>query len=89
MRLPNKFSVIVNCAVCGWILHKCAKNGVVEFEARKVVDLDLDTERLRAGTHDFNGLRVAIVRDEKSFPRSNDSVAERHRFGGGGCFIEE
>ena len=89
MRLSDKFSVIVNCAVRGWILHKCAKNGVVEFEAREVVDLDLDAERLRAGTHDLNGLRVAIVCDQKSFSRSSDSVAERHRFGGGGCFVEE
>ena len=43
MRLLYKFTVIVNPAIGGGILHKRAENGVVEFETRVIADLDLDT----------------------------------------------
>ena len=89
MRLPDKLTVIENRAVGGGILDKRAKNGVVEFELRKIADPDLDAERLRAGVNDFNGLRMAIVCDEKHFSIGNDRMTKRHRFGGGGGFIEK
>ena len=89
MCLLNKLTVIVNRPVRGGILDKCAKNGVVEFELRKIVDLDLDADRLRPGANDFNGLRMAVVRDEKHFPVGNDRMTKRHCFGGGGGFIEK
>src|SRR4029450_1675118 len=89
VRFLNKIAVIVNCAVGGGILDECAKNSVVEFETRVIVDLDLDTERLRTRLNDSNGLRMAVVGDNKRFSIWNASVTERHRFGGGCGFIEQ
>ena len=89
MGLPNEFGVIVNCAVGRGILDKCAENRIIEFHAHEVVDLDGDAERFRARLDDLDRLRMTIVGDEKRFAIGNRRVAKRHRFGGGGGFVEE
>ena len=43
----------------------------------------------RPGLHDFDRLRVAHFRDEKSVASGDDRMAERHRLGRGGRFVEE
>jgi len=61
MRLPDECGVITNRAIRGGVLDECAENGVVEFEPRVIVDLDLDAKRLRAGLNDGNSLGMTIV----------------------------
>lgn len=89
MRLPNESTVIENRAIGRRVLHKSAKDRVVEFEPREIVDLDLDAKRFCACVHDFDGLWMTIIGDEKDFPVSNDCVTKRHCFGGRGRFIEQ
>ena len=89
MRLPDKFGIIANCAVSCWILYQRTEDSVVEFAARVIVDLNFDAERFRARAHDFDGLRMAIVGDEKSSSIGSDGATKRHRFGRGRCFIEQ
>src|SRR2546423_4940282 len=67
VRLLHKLGVIVNGAVRRRILYERAKNGAVELELRKVVDLDFNSERFRAGANDFDRFRVTIVSNEKVF----------------------
>src|ERR671936_2677129 len=67
VRLPDQFGVIVNRAVSRGILHERAKNRIVEFEARIIINLDVDPERFRAGLDDLDRLRMTAVRDEKCF----------------------
>ena len=81
--------VIVNRAVGRGILDERPENRFVEFELRKISHDHFDAERLRARLNDFDRLRVAIVGHEKSCSTPDRGVAERHRFGGGGGFIEE
>ena len=88
MRLFNELCVIVDRAVCRRILDKRAENGVVEFKARVIVDLNFDSEWLRARSDNFDRLRMAIVSDEKGFSIRNGRVTKRHRFSGGGRLIE-
>ena len=87
--LFNKLGVVINRAVGRRILDERAENGIVQFEPREVVDLNLDSERFRAGADDFDCLRMAIVGDEKSFSIGNGGVTKRHRFGCGGRFVEQ
>ena len=89
MRLPDEIGVVVNGAIRGWVLDECAENGVVEFETRVIVDLDLDPERLRACLDNANRLRMTIVGDEERFSIRCNRVAKRHRFGGGRGFIQQ
>ena len=81
--------VIEDGAVGRGILDESAKNRVVEFELREIAGDNLDAERFRAGLNNLDRLRVAIVRDEESVSAGGNGVTERHRFGGGGGFIEE
>ena len=54
-----------------------------------IADDDFDAERLRARLHDLDGLRMAASRNEESVAPARDRVTERHRFGGGGGFVEQ
>ena len=89
VRLPDESSIIINRTVGRRILHQCAEDSLVEFEPRVIVDLNFDAERFCARAHDFDGLRMAILGHEESFPAGSDGVTERHRFGCGRCFIEQ
>ena len=89
MRLPDECGVITNRAIRGGVLDECAENGVVEFEPRVIVDLDLDAKRLRAGLNDGNSLGMTIVGDEKFVSTGSDRMTKRHRFGGGGRFVQK
>src|SRR5207247_3909910 len=66
-----------------------------EFETRVIVDLDLNSERLRARLDDSNRLRMTIVGDKKSFLVAGvtapgySGMTKRHRLGGGRGFIEQ
>ena len=90
----REFFVVVDRTIRGRILHKCAKNRVIKFEIGKIAGHDFDPKWFRAGLHNIDGLRMAIVRHEKSIPRaaagdhSYSMMAESHCFGGGGCFVE-
>ena len=79
MRLLYKFTVIVNPAIGGGILHKRAENGVVEFEMRVITDLDVNSERLRACLNNGNRLRVTIVGHKEGFAVWSDRTTKRHR----------
>src|SRR5438128_12696131 len=89
MRLPDECGVITNRASRGGVLDECAENGVVEFEPQVIVDLDLDAKRLRAGLNDGNSLGMTIVGDEKFVSTGSDRMTKRHRFGGGGGFVQQ
>ena len=89
----DEVAVVVNRAICRRILHQRAKNGAVKFEIRKVVDIDFNSEGLRAGLDDFDRLRMTIGRHEKSSfaagvaSPGDNGAAKRHRFSGSGCFV--
>ena len=93
MCFLDEVAVVVNRAICRRILHQRAKNGAVKFETRKVVDIDLNSERFRAGLDDFDRLRMTIACHEKSSfgagvaSPAASGVAKRHRFSGSGCFV--
>src|SRR5438128_1745985 len=89
MRPPDEADVIVNRAIGRRILGKHAENRVVELETRVIADLDLDSERFRAGLNDGDCLWMTIIGDEERFPIWNDRMTKRHRFGGGSGFVKQ
>src|SRR5207245_9920936 len=78
-----------NGAASRCILYQRTEDSVYELAARVMVDLNFEAERFRARAHDFDGLRMAIVGDEKSSSIGSDGATKRHRFGRGRCFIEQ
>ena len=88
MRLFYELRIIVNSAVSRGILNERAENRIVEFEARVSADLNFNSKRLGTSLDNFDRRRMAIVSDEKILPLRNSGVTKRHRFGGGGGFVE-
>jgi hypothetical protein len=70
-------------------LDKRSKDGLVEFEVRKIFHHDFDAQRARPRLHDLDGLRMAVVRDEECFSATYRGMAERHRFRRCRAFIEQ
>ncbi len=94
MCLPNEIGIVVNRAIGRGILRQRAKNRIVEFETRVIVDLEFDAERFRARANDVDGLRVAVIRDEKRFLVTAGAdccnrLAKRHGFGRGRRFVKQ
>src|SRR5215475_15276192 len=92
-RLVRRFRelfVIVNRSIRCGILHQCAKDRIVKAEIGKIAGDDLNPEWFRASAHDFDGLRVTIVRDEKFVTGAvgGGVMTQGHRLGGGRRFIE-
>ena len=69
MRRLRELFVVINHAVCCRILDQCAKNRVIKFEIGEIAGDDFDSKRFRPGAHNGDGLRMTIVRHEKSIPR--------------------
>ena len=88
MRLLHELRVIVNRAIGRGILKERAENRLIEFEARVIVGLNFDSERLRPRPDNFDRLWMAIISDKKSFSIRNGGVTKCHCFGGGGRLIE-
>src|SRR5947199_9528411 len=89
MRLLYKFTVIVNPAIGGAILHKSAENGVVEFEMRVITDLDVNSERLSACLNNGNRLRVTIVGHKEGCAAWSDRTTKRDHLRCCRRFIQE
>ena len=91
MRGFGEFFVIVNGTVRCRVLHQRTKDCVIEFEMSKVAGDNFDAQRLGAGTHHLDRLRMAIVRDKEFLPLTagaNGVVTESHCFSRCGCLIE-
>ena len=71
------------------ILDEDAGDLVVELELRGIDDLDLDAERLRAGSDDVDRLGMAVVGDQEDVPAFLGRQAEMERFGGSGALVEQ
>ena len=55
-----------------------------------VADADLDIQAFGARAHDLDGLRMHVARDEEHRALGLGAAArERHRFGGGGAFVQQ
>src|SRR5436305_14139211 len=89
MRCSREIFVIVNSPVGGGVLHKRAKEPVVEGELGKISRYDLKTERFRACPHDSDRLRMTIMGDEKFPSIWNDRMKKCHCFGRSGGFVEK
>ena len=85
--LSHKTGVIVNRAIGGGVLNERSKDGLIEFKARIIGDLYLDSERLRARLDDGDCLRMTIICDEERFPIWRDGVTQCHGFRSGGGFV--
>ena len=89
MDLLGEITVVTDAAVGGGILHEDAGEfAALEVDACEIADQNLDAESLRSGLDDTDGLRVAVVSDEE---RASVGLrgTHRHRFRGGGCFVEQ
>ena len=71
------------------ILHQRAEDLVVELELLVIADDHFDPERVRAAADDVDGLRMTGFRDEEDVAAILEPVRHRHRFGGGGGFVEQ
>ena len=81
-------AVIADVASGARVLQQRAEALGLSGARRRARD-DLDVERRRARAHDVDRLRKHVVGDEEALrlaPR--DTLAERHRFGGGGGLVQ-
>ncbi len=88
MHRGDERAVVTDVAPGARVLQQRAEALGVGCARRRSGD-DLDAERRRARAHDVDRLRKHIVGDEEALrlaPR--DAVAQRHRLGGGGGFVE-
>src|SRR5437764_227912 len=63
--LFDKLPVVMNRAVRAGILQKGTEDRLVEFEFFMVPNNEFDSMRLRAGAHDFDGLRMTGIGHKK------------------------
>jgi hypothetical protein len=87
--LPGEPFVIEDRAVGGGILHQRAEDRFVALESEMIAHDHLDPQGLGAGLHDFDGLRMAGLRDKKDAALRADILAQVHRLGGGGGLVEQ
>ncbi len=72
------------------VLQEHAEDAVERHVGVRVAHHDVDADRLGAGAHDLDGLRVALVVDEEHVGLvAVDPVQHGHRLGGGGGLVEE
>ena len=83
----DEFFQITNRAVGGGVLKERGKEG---FGGRIFgrASEDLDAKRLGAGLENREGLRMDMIRDEDGIT-ALDVMAESHRLGSGGGFVEQ
>ena len=89
MDLLGEITVVTDSAVGGGILHEDAGEfAAVKVDAREVSNQHFDAQALGSSLDDADGLRVAVVGDEE---RASVGLrgTHRHRFRGGGCFVEQ
>ncbi len=88
MQRRDERAVIADIAPGARVLQQRAEALGVGSARRRTRD-DFDVERRRARAHDVDRLRKHVVGDEEALrlaPR--DALGERHRFGGGGGFVQ-
>ncbi|ENO95722.1 putative metal-dependent RNase [Thauera phenylacetica B4P] len=72
------------------VLQQHAEDLVRGEFGRGVADDDLEAERLGAGAHHLDGLRVAVARDEEGLGLAlRQALAEGHGLGRGGGLVEQ
>ena len=82
--------VIDHLAGARRVLQQHAEDLVRSEFGRGVADDDLEAERLGAGAHHLDGLRVAVARDEEGLRLAlRQALAEGHGLGRGGGLVEQ
>ena len=90
VRRGDHTRIVTDRTVGGRILQQHAEHIVVELHRRRRGDDNAQAQGSSAGAHDGNGLRMAVGGDHKGGAVAARGVARhRHRFGGGGRFIEQ
>jgi len=70
------------------ILHERAENFFVERKRFVMADDDFNIERMSAGTHHFDSLRMAILGNEENVSPVANTQRHSHRFGRCGGFVQ-
>ena len=88
VRLRDHFAVVVHRAGRSGILQQYAE--ALLGQPAMIVDDQLDADRLGAGAHDVDRLRMAVGRNEEHPARRlGEPQAERHRLRGRRALVEE
>ena len=91
MKPADKGRVIVNRSVRRRVLEQGPEDRAFKIPSQMIFDDHFDAQGLGSGLDDSDRLRMAILGDKEQFPRTirtDDRPCHRHRFGGGGRFIE-
>jgi hypothetical protein len=86
--LFREAGVVVNRTERVGILHQRAKNFIRKLKRLVISNEHFNFERVRTVLDDFDGLRMAGFGDEENVAILFEPVRHRHRFGGGGGFVE-
>ena len=90
-QLGDQFAVIVDFAGGAHLLQQHAEDILVIEHFVGVIDDHVEAEGFRTGAHHVQGLRMDIGGNEEAVGvfQFADAFGHRHRFGGGGRFIEQ
>ena len=91
VKLLDCLGVVDHGAIGRRILHQRAEHVRLDSEVRVAGDPHFDPAHAGAGLHHVDRLRMALGCHEEDFLSGFplERVAHRHRFGGGGCFVEQ